>query len=384
MDKIIFIRNKNYRPSSYYRVCQYMTESNCKLIGYEPDIFYKIKKKNKLHKNLINIVMQFIPGYTNRIINILKIIIKNKFGSYNLYVQRAVFPKFIGPIGKLLYIVLVKKSNKIFWDFDDNIIESGEVTSFEKDLLEKNSYKIIVGNEFLKSRLNQLCYSKVDLIPTTDKSMEKTNLGELNNKRMSNYDKEIIIVWVGTFSNLKFVYKVADYLDRAALNLLELHSKKLILNIVCDQPLEYNFQHITLNNINWEREVALKNMERAHIGIMPLEEDFYTPGKCGFKAVQTIGLGIPTIVSPVGFNKEVIENLYNGYYASTKEQWIESIMKLSTDKEIWLELSKNSRKKWEEKFNSRDIENYLFEMIGIEKAGSKYDGKEYNSYNNNL
>ena len=48
-------------------------------------------------------------------------------------------------------------------------------------------------------------------------------------------------------------------------------------------------------------------MLNSHIGLMPLIENEFTKGKCAFKAVQSIGCGLPVILSDVGMNKDVIE-----------------------------------------------------------------------------
>ena len=74
MKNYIFVRNKTYRPSSYYRICQYLNYDNVEIIEYELDIFYKINKKNKISKRISDILLQLIPGYVRRIANIVKII----------------------------------------------------------------------------------------------------------------------------------------------------------------------------------------------------------------------------------------------------------------------------------------------------------------------
>ena len=142
MNTYIFIRNKKYRPSSYYRVVQYLKKDYKNFIEYEVDLFYMIKKNHKLVVLLTNILFQLIPGYSRRIINLFKIILKEK--EYCIYVQRAVFPKFIGPLGKYLFRKVVDNAKFVYWDFDDNIIDSQEITSFERKLLEEKSTLIIV------------------------------------------------------------------------------------------------------------------------------------------------------------------------------------------------------------------------------------------------
>lgn len=51
MKTYIFVRNKKYRPSTFYRVFQYLDHSefnDYELIEYESDLFYEQKTKSEL------------------------------------------------------------------------------------------------------------------------------------------------------------------------------------------------------------------------------------------------------------------------------------------------------------------------------------------------
>lgn len=363
MNKYIFLRNKKYRPSSYYRIYQYLEKSNANIIEYETNLFYKVKKDDKLLRVFASIIFQLIPGYTRRIYNITKILVFDK--NYIVYVQRSIFPKVIGPLGKTLLKLLIKNSKKVYWDFDDNIIEVKEVSNYEKEILEENSTIITVGNEFLKSKISEKFKCKVKLIPTTDKSIEIVDVNRLNKFRMISYDKSIKLVWVGTSGNLKHLYCVLPWIESAARDLAVNFKKKIILNVVCNEELKYECEFLKIKNIKWDREIAIEIMEKSHIGIMPLQEDNFTKGKCGFKAVQNIGFGLPTIVSDVGFNSEVIENGVNGFLVSSEKEWIDSIKLLSTDKYEWTKFSQNAREQWLKKFDSRQISRYILNLLEI-------------------
>jgi glycosyltransferase involved in cell wall biosynthesis len=70
------------------------------------------------------------------------------------------------------------------------------------------------------------------------------------------------------------------------------------------------------------------------IGIMPLPDDPWTRGKCGFKALQYMALGIPAVCSPVGVNREIIHNGINGFLAGTRDEWHRALARLIQSREL--------------------------------------------------
>jgi glycosyltransferase involved in cell wall biosynthesis len=72
----------------------------------------------------------------------------------------------------------------------------------------------------------------------------------------------------------------------------------------------------------------LNDLQEIDIGIMPLPDDEWARGKCGLKGLQYMALEIPTIMSPVGVNSEIIQNGINGFLADSEESWIENLARL--------------------------------------------------------
>ena len=65
---------------------------------------------------------------------------------------------------------------------------------------------------------------------------------------------------------------------------------------------------------------------------MPLENDIWSEGKCGFKCLQYMALGIPSVVSPVGVNKKIVKQNINGFFADGHDEWERTLEKLIQDK----------------------------------------------------
>jgi glycosyltransferase involved in cell wall biosynthesis len=86
---------------------------------------------------------------------------------------------------------------------------------------------------------------------------------------------------------------------------------------------------------------------------MPLPDDEWAKGKCGLKGLQYMALKIPTIMSPVGVNSEIIKDGINGFLAKKTDEWVEKISLLIDSEDL--------RKKIGGKGRQTVIEKYSFE-----------------------
>lgn len=81
----------------------------------------------------------------------------------------------------------------------------------------------------------------------------------------------------------------------------------------------------------WRLESEIEDLQTFDIGLMPLADDEYARYKSGFKMLQYMGIGIPTVASPVGVNRDVIEDGQNGFLATTPDEWLAKLAKLIED-----------------------------------------------------
>ena len=90
---------------------------------------------------------------------------------------------------------------------------------------------------------------------------------------------------------------------------------------------------------------------------MPLPDNEWTRGKCGFKALQYMAMEIPVVASPIGVNTEIIQDGVNGFLASTEEEWIEKITLLIDDPILRQKLGKAGRQTIIEKYSVKANEH---------------------------
>jgi glycosyltransferase involved in cell wall biosynthesis len=87
-------------------------------------------------------------------------------------------------------------------------------------------------------------------------------------------------------------------------------------------------------NIDWSEEVETALLSKCHVGIMPLVDDQFARGKSAYKLIQYQAAKLPSIASPVGENINVIKHDYNGFLATTNEDWIKYLTLLNSDEKL--------------------------------------------------
>jgi glycosyltransferase involved in cell wall biosynthesis len=364
----IYIRNRE-DGASYYRIYQYSSNflssgTNLQFKEFVSNSLQKMIREADGNKVLRRIITSFafICGSIARIIQLLWDIYVYKPNV--IFVQREIFPRYMPYIGKLLLLRLLKQADCL-WDFDDNILFTGEISKDERQIYERSAKFAIVPNDYLKNQLKLEFKGNIQLLPTSDNDIFDMDSRTLLNQRLKEYDSCFRMVWVGTHVNMRFVSNIETALEEAAEYIYIKTGKKVILEIVCNkiyQPSR-NTKCLEIKSTKWTRKRAIEALTNAHVGIMPLEENEETLGKAGFKAVQYLGAMLPPVISRVGFNKEVIDNEINGFFAEHIGQWKEKLLILSSDKERYEAMSLEARKKWESDFNSRGIFQTYYKII---------------------
>jgi glycosyltransferase involved in cell wall biosynthesis len=100
-----------------------------------------------------------------------------------------------------------------------------------------------------------------------------------------------------------------------------------------------------------------------HIGLMPLYDDEISKGKCGFKAIQYMSLGIPAVVSPVGVNSVIVEEGINGFICNTSAEWKDKLERLLSDTTLRQQLGNEARKKIELRYSVNATKNKFIHLF---------------------
>lgn len=251
------------------------------------------------------------------------------------------------PIGPPIIEWLITRvwRKKVIYDFDDaiwlrNTTSENGLIAWLKFPGKVNhiiswSYKISAGNQFLMDQATS--YSKSVVYNPTTIDTEHRHLPD------SRVGNPIVIGWTGTHSTLKYLEVL-----RRSLELLSETSDFEFL-VIADKPPSQPFPNQRF--IAWDKQNEIDDLNRIDIGVMPLVDDEWAWGKCGFKALQFMALEKPVLVSPVGVNTQIVEHGIHGFHCRSEKDWVTHLNDLLKDVELRKSIGEMSRKKVIEQYS---------------------------------
>lgn len=265
------------------------------------------------------------------------------------------------PLGPPLFEWTIAKlfRKKIIYDFDDAIWLTDKVNEgrLEKLIRWRSkvgaicgwSYKVSAGNEYLRSYAAQ--YSSNAIYNPTTIDTENVHNPALHNTQRA--EKKVVIGWTGSHSTLKYLRELGPVFKR-------LHQKFPHLSILVIADKTPDFELPALDFRPWSEATEIADLVQADIGVMPLPDDQWANGKCGFKALQYMALNLPAVAAPVGVNKRIIVEGENGFLCSTESEWETQLALLIRDENLRKKMGEAGRQRVKAEYSVRSNEkNFL-------------------------
>lgn len=243
------------------------------------------------------------------------------------------------PVFEWLLARVLKK--KIIYDFDDaiwipkiseqNKLARGLKAFWKVPKICSWSHVVSCGNDYLCNYARQHTRARVVRVPTVVDTVGRYN-------RIKEFgDGPVVVGWTGSHSTLQYLDAVMPVLARLQ-EVLDF-TFLVIADKRPDLPLrDWRF-------LPWNPRTEIEDLLQIDVGIMPLTFDPWSEGKCGFKLIQYMSLGIPAIASDVGVNNRIIDQDENGYLYTKEEELDLALRQLITDKELRISMGISARKK---------------------------------------
>lgn len=259
---------------------------------------------------------------------------------YNLvYIEYELFPYLPFKLEKWL----LRKQKHIVIDYDDAVFHNYDKN--KSNLIKRwcgdKIYRlvaladvVITGSPYLTKAL--LPYAKEVVEIPTSVSTQLYNSTEASH--ISTKEREAFrIVWIGSATTSRFVLLIKDCL----LQLQEIYNIKLIL-IGFDAKLEKELQGLHYINYQWQQSTEIALLKTCHVGIMPLPDEPFARGKCGFKLIQYMACGLPTVATPMEANIKINRGNDN-LFANTKFEWYSCLSAIIQNGEFYKEVGKKNK-----------------------------------------
>lgn len=331
-----FSKSSSIGPSSRYRVLQFLPHFraagiDCHVDALFGETYFSILKVRSCPLRTLFKIPYVFVCFLRRLWTLL-----NLGGQDLIVIEGQLFP-YAPPLAERL---LLWCRYRVAIEMDDAIYLT---PGHEKKIaaLLSMATGAIVGNHRLAAYAKQFS-PRVCTVPTVvDTERFVPNPMSLDSSERNS--DAITIVWIGLAYNLK-------YLDVLAPALRALQSKfRLMLRVVCSQPPHMPGVDIEFRPWSFQREVA--DLQDATIGVMPLEDTEWARGKCGLKLLQYLAVGVPSVASPVGVNRDIIADGENGFLAATEQDWYERLEALCREPQLRARMGKAGRRTVEERYS---------------------------------
>lgn len=332
-------------PSNRFRVEQYFPLLRGMGIEYgirpfcNPAFYSIILKRGYLPKKFFYLLL-FTAG---RVLDLLRAL------QYDVvFIHREAFPS-----KDYIFEWLFRKCAKVLiYDFDDAVFLKKPAKT---RLVTSCADHVIAGNRFLKEYA--INYSKkVSIIPTCiDTDLYAPGIGA------GTADK-VVIGWIGTYTTSAYLASLAEVFEV----LSSKYRGRIEFRIVGGGAYEGE-PGLPFTVRKWSLDNELKELQEFDIGIMPMPDEEWTRGKCAFKIIQYMSVGIPAVASPVGMNAEIIREGLNGFLASTVEEWCDKLSRLIELPDLRRQMGSQGRKTAVEKYSLKANAPKFIEVLT--KAG---------------
>jgi glycosyltransferase involved in cell wall biosynthesis len=220
--------------------------------------------------------------------------------------------------------LLRRVAKRVVFELDDAVMTQRREVSAWSRWLKRRRFRatavaadhVVAGNEYLAGQFRELG-RPVTVLPTV------VDPDHYVVKQHAATDRPTL-VWIGSGSTLPYVKQWMPQLEAAARRVPGLRLITIANDTVQSDVLD-------VEHIPWTEGGEAAALARGDIGIAPTPDDRWTAGKSGFKIVQYMAAGLPTIASPVGANAGIVSDGVTGLLPATQGDWPDAIARLAGD-----------------------------------------------------
>jgi glycosyltransferase involved in cell wall biosynthesis len=258
-----------------------------------------------------------------------------------LWVEKEFLPWFPGWIERFAASFLgipyvVDYDDAVFHRYDRHPIASvRRLLGTKIDNIMRKASVVVAGNDYLRSRALKAGAKRVELLPSCIDI-------ERYKAPFSTPARGFTVGWIGTPLTAEYLNTIYPALSEVC--------KGSDVRVMLIGAGQFRMDGFPFQVMEWSEEREVSDIKEFDVGIMPLPDEPWTRGKCGYKLIQYMACAKPVVASPVGINKEIVEHGVNGMLAENTADWVNALMQLRRDSGLREELGKSGRSKVEREY----------------------------------
>ena len=238
-----------------------------------------------------------------------------------IWIEKELFPYLPAFTERLLHLL----GKPYVVDYDDAVFHNYDLSRFwlirkilgrKIDVVMRHANCVIVGNAYLEARAKLAGAPETRLIPTVVDLPRYTNTNPLSKEGLT-------IGWIGSPSTQQYILELQEPLAR----ICKKFDARLLL-VGATRHIAAKFPGTKVEIVPWSEETEAKLIGQMDIGVMPLPDEPWEKGKCGYKLIQYMACTVPIVASPIGVNRQIVNDTGGGFLASSSEQWEEALTRL--------------------------------------------------------
>ncbi|UCH47838.1 MAG: glycosyltransferase family 4 protein [Betaproteobacteria bacterium] len=267
---------------------------------------------DRLYRGSVSII-QVLRYYLSRLSLLRR---ANKFDV--LWVEKELFPWLPFPIERALY----PRRIPIVVDYDDAIFHRYDhhrsfwiraLLGKKIDSVMRRANLVVAGNQYLKDRAQRARAMRVETLPTVV-SVAKYVPVAVRPKG------HVTIGWIGSPLTCKYLLLISRAIN-------EIVATRNVRVVAVGADAEY-LRELPIETRRWSEQTEVSEIQDFDIGIMPLPDEPFERGKCGYKLIQYMACGKPVVASPVGENTVIVRDGVDGFLPRSVAAWTADLIKL--------------------------------------------------------
>lgn len=233
-------------------------------------------------------------------------------------------------------------------DYDDAIFHNYDlhrssvarwVLGDKIDRVMRHARLVVAGNDYLADRARLAGAREIAILPTAIELARYAVAPAITD------DRPFTIGWIGSPTSAKYLELLKPVLT-SMVNPQGAQSVRMVL--IGSGKVEW--PHIPVEVRPWSESTEVADIKSCDVGVMPLPDDPWERGKCGYKLIQYMACGLPVVASPVGVNREIVQVGVNGFLAETEAEWVAALDTLRRDHDLRRRMGAAGRRMVEERY----------------------------------